>query len=659
MKTHKTTYLQLLAVMVCGIMTAACRQLSPDADIEFALRAAGDNRGELETVLEHYAGDSLKSKAARFLIANMPGHYSYADTTLVNRYYNEIDSTLALMAESGREAIADTINSIAHRLGVSSAAKVQDIRIIKSDFLIRNIDDAFYRWKHGKWARHLTFDQFCEYLLPYKVEELQPLDNWRERFSGFCTDSLDELDYCDMFRSSSYSAAVMLNRNLGRVIRPFSWSVLECPPKRIETLIAIPFGRCDDYAWLSAALFRSAGIPVSIEIVPHWAYRSLGHKGNAVLAPTGKSILFSGLSSGPENTHHVDEKIAKMFRSTYARNKEIEALHKSERFVPDAFNSVFQKDVTDEFVATTDIRIPLDNVNTQYAYLSVYGDNDWYPVDFAKMVGKEAVFKNVGKNVMYVVMNYDRSGHMNVLTDPFVVNAEGDIVSVTPDHNALQSVTLFRKYPVIEYVHKYARLIDEGEFEAADNPDFIGASIIHTISDGAAVGHEIILPDSLPPYRYWRYIQRKRDAHTNMAEVMFYDRDNNRLTGAVIGTEGHRTIYKGMTRDKLFDGNLLTSFNSPNPNGDWAGLDFGKPVRIHKIIFYGRGDGNTVEVGDKYELFYWDANKWNSLGQTVAESVSLTYDNVPAGALLLLRDLTKGKDERIFTIGSDGRQNWW
>ena len=101
---------------------------------------------------------------------------------MVNRYYNEIDSTLALMAESGREAIADTINSIAHRLGVSSAAKVQDIRIIKSDFLIRNIDDAFYRWKHGKWARHLTFDQFCEYLLPYKVEELQPLDNWRERF---------------------------------------------------------------------------------------------------------------------------------------------------------------------------------------------------------------------------------------------------------------------------------------------------------------------------------------------------------------------------------------------------------------------------------------------------------------------------------------------
>lgn len=41
---------------------------------------AGDNQGELEKVLEHYAGEPMKLEAARFLIENMPGHYSYADT---------------------------------------------------------------------------------------------------------------------------------------------------------------------------------------------------------------------------------------------------------------------------------------------------------------------------------------------------------------------------------------------------------------------------------------------------------------------------------------------------------------------------------------------------------------------------------------------------
>jgi hypothetical protein len=47
-------------------------------EIESALKQAGDNRIELETVLNHYRDnpvDSLKYKAACFLIANMSIHY--------------------------------------------------------------------------------------------------------------------------------------------------------------------------------------------------------------------------------------------------------------------------------------------------------------------------------------------------------------------------------------------------------------------------------------------------------------------------------------------------------------------------------------------------------------------------------------------------------
>lgn len=45
-----------------------------------ALIFAGDNRVELEKVLYHYnqcVADSLKYKAAHFLIRNMPDYYSY------------------------------------------------------------------------------------------------------------------------------------------------------------------------------------------------------------------------------------------------------------------------------------------------------------------------------------------------------------------------------------------------------------------------------------------------------------------------------------------------------------------------------------------------------------------------------------------------------
>ena len=39
----------------------------------------------VEVVLDYYANDSLKRKAAEFLIKNMPGKYGYEDD-LINRY---------------------------------------------------------------------------------------------------------------------------------------------------------------------------------------------------------------------------------------------------------------------------------------------------------------------------------------------------------------------------------------------------------------------------------------------------------------------------------------------------------------------------------------------------------------------------------------------
>lgn len=45
--------------------------------LEHALDFAASNRGELEKVLQHYAHDSLKLEAAKFLIRNMPHCYSW------------------------------------------------------------------------------------------------------------------------------------------------------------------------------------------------------------------------------------------------------------------------------------------------------------------------------------------------------------------------------------------------------------------------------------------------------------------------------------------------------------------------------------------------------------------------------------------------------
>ena len=70
-------------------------------------------------------------------------------------------------------------------------------------------------------------------------------------------------------------------------------------------------------------------------------------------------------------------------------------------------------------------------------------------------------------------------------------------------------------------------------------------------------------------------------------------------------------------------------------------------------------DDNCIRDGEIYELLYWD-NKWISIGKQMgsAKTYQLTYNNVPTNALFLLRNLTKGKEERIFTY-ENGKQIWW
>jgi hypothetical protein len=68
-------YKNLLTIII-AILFTSCSKYSHD--IEKSLRLAGDNRSALEQVLNHYSQhpeDSLKYKAACFLIENMPGHY--------------------------------------------------------------------------------------------------------------------------------------------------------------------------------------------------------------------------------------------------------------------------------------------------------------------------------------------------------------------------------------------------------------------------------------------------------------------------------------------------------------------------------------------------------------------------------------------------------
>lgn len=69
------------------IFLMACNS-SDSKRLEQALLFAGDNRGELEKVLNHYKNNPEQLEAASFLIRNMPRWYGYEGGNWIpsNRY---------------------------------------------------------------------------------------------------------------------------------------------------------------------------------------------------------------------------------------------------------------------------------------------------------------------------------------------------------------------------------------------------------------------------------------------------------------------------------------------------------------------------------------------------------------------------------------------
>jgi hypothetical protein len=80
-----------------------------------------------------------------------------------------------------------------------------------------------------------------------------------------------------------------------------------------------------------------------------------------------------------------------------------------------------------------------------------------------------------------------------------------------------------------------------------------------------------------------------------------------------------------------------------------VGLNLSKPASIKRIHYIFRNDDNNITIGNVYELFYWEKVGWRSLGKKTAESPVLLYEDCPTGPLYILRNLTRGKEERIFT----------
>lgn len=197
------------------------------------------------------------------------------------------------------------------------------------------------------------------------------------------------------------------------------------------------------------------------------------------------------------------------------------------------------------------------------------------------------------------------------------------------------------------------------KFQGADEADFRHAEDLYIFSEPPVFKYTTVSVHPAKAYRYYHYLS-SADTQGNMAEVEFREaRTDTVLKGHVIGTDKTSIYHPEAVKENVFDGDGLTYFHTAD-SLSWAGLELSSPATINQIRYLIRNDDNGVRKGNVYELFYIDSDfAWVSAGRKTAdEDDRIHFDNVPEETVYWLRNLTRGKEERIFTY-NNGQQIWW
>lgn len=635
--------------------------------LRYALKAAGNNKSELKAVLKHYRTvdkDPEKLKAAKYLIANMPAHYSYRDTAAINSYYSQALEILGTGPSPDWQR--DTLRQISDTQYPNISRNIiSDVEVMTADYLIYSIDHAFKQWKTQPWAKHLSYDEFRDWILPYKVTDLQSLDAWRDTLSMHYSDSISIVTDPDDQRNTIYGAIEIVRNELHSKLSEIGHRVIwedrgSIPMRSAATWVRMTYGSCYDYVTMGTAVFRSLGLPAAVDQVPAWGRNRDGHSWYVFPDDRGREqatinsiIMPAGMQFYPY------ERIPKVWRSTYEINRDIVRYRNSAKFIYPF--EICQQDVTNKYNLTLDIEIRIDKEKVrglkdkEYVYVAMAvngGGPQWNVLDFGMIKNGKACFKNMGRNMLYVVLGYD--GHKLIpISCPFILDKSGEIEYVE-DQESVKTVSmdLRRKYYESYNVVDMRRRLLGGKLQCSDYPDFRDAVTLYTI-ECTDIPHLIEMKASRP-YRYWRYMSPD-GSWGSISEISFHDAAGRKLEGRGIANPeaGQDAI------DRAYDGNLLSNFEINQPNDNWIGMDLGKPVNVTYASVSPRSDDNDVCPGNEYELFYFDGSEWLSLGYQKAKDNSLHYDEIPLNTLLWLHNYTRGIDERPFIIRDTGGIEWW
>lgn len=604
-------------------------ELKDDKKIETALLLSGNNRPELEKVLKYYSAnekDSLKLRAAEFLIGNMLYHRSMCGECIENqiKMIDTLYRQISLPARSVYYMIPARIDSL--KASVKTEA---DIEKMTADLLIKNIEYSFDVWENSIYEPRTSFEDFCEYILPYKHSE-EPLILWKDSLdfkSGIARDlSTYELN---MTMANTYYSYCDFSQDYLPYTQLFSDKVLYSASDNAKYRASI------DLAYM-----RSNGIPTTIDFVPF------------------SNTTENNYWTATINRKYIDAKYAyvnknfssKVFRKTYSLNP---TPADKNNFVPDFIRNPYNKDVTEIYQNVSTVEYDFGNIssNVKYAYLAIFYEGEWCEVSWSELTDGKASFKKMGRDVIYMPLYYDGE-HKICAKNAVHLDRDGKIKKIGIAHNERQSITMERISAYTLFGEYLSKSILGGRIIACNTPENLKFDTLTTITHSKYNSFDTVNVDSDKKYKCWLIALEQL---SYLSELQFFNKNGEQMKGQIVWFDQNNTVsYKTSSFTKLFDNDILT---------DWGmntivGIVLKEPTAISYVRYMPQNDRCGIMPGNEYELFYCLDGAWVLWERKVAADYKIEFSDVPVNALFWLHDKGKKCDERPFTI-VNGRIKFW
>ena len=625
-------------IFVCCIFFSCTNHMQER--IQYTLHQAGENSSELKKVLDHYQNQPEKLRAACFLVANMLTHRTYVG--------KEIDSLKQMKKESIQKGrISDEIVAHWKSFDYSSLQIVKDVDVMKADILIENIDLAFEAWEKRSWSKQYSFEDFCEYVLPYRIGD-EPLEKWRRIYYERYSPVLDSL-----YQGNDVVEAARVMANYLKEEGFTNHTDFNLPHLGALFLLENRVGYCRDNCDIATYVMRSLGIPITMDFYEMSPSYNSRHFWSALIDTTGLVVPFNYIEREIVRRPQEERKKGKVYRTCYGIQPEKYSGLYTDKEVPAFFRRPFMKDASDEYFPESNVKLESNEaIDKHWGYLCVFTGTELQPIDISEFHGKKIEFPNVEPGLIYFPA-FRKAGKMKTFSYPFLLK-EDSIEYFIPDTTRKHCIVLTRKYPIGRNPMFLGTAVGV-KIEGANRKDFRDPELLCQVVDTPKINYNILFPTVQKKFRYVRY-SAPEEKQIQVGEWYMYGID----TETAIAPEKiwanhplsdiHKKILSLLTDDDW------SSFYMSAVKGEQLIFDLGIPQILSHFILIPRNDDNYIHLGDRYELFYHGGIKgWISLGKQIAEGTELYYEGVPDGALLWLHNHTRGKEERCFYM-KDGKQ---